>query len=321
MRFPGSWLCVDVIATRLAAAEDIVIHSAGALRVAKRLRREDMALGFNKEGRVLFEQLVREALTAGPRADRQSRAGSIEFRTHWVLTPDEVPVGLVVWLGPGPIPPRPDYNSWIMDLEAVATSSAGDDLASIGDGRRVGEYRPIRDLLKFMNPDDVQAFLSLYYDARTGPKGTRAEAYWSVLPTGTDQFTHFWSSAIVPEAGALFVHGITVKLAHREYTPQSTRGMITGGGTLVIVDPGTRVPVTVWGKLTDLLADDGVVAELLGQLDIDKISADASALIEDTVTLAGAGRYHASAFLMPTSQKRPVHPLAIMLHAAGGTAA
>ncbi|MCU1641490.1 MAG: hypothetical protein JWN03_1765 [Nocardia sp.] len=277
-----------------------------------------MGLGFNKEGRVLFEQLVQEVLASGRHKDRQSTAGSLEFRTHWVLTPDDVPVGLVVWLGPGPVPPRPAYNSWIMDLDTVETSSAGDDLASIGDGRRVGEYRPIRDLLKFMNPDDVQAFLSLYYDARTGPKGTRAEAYWSVLPAGTDHFTHFWSSAMVVESGTRFVHGITVKLAHREYTPQSTRGMIIGGGTLVIVDPGTRVPVTVWGKLTDMLSDDCVVAELLSQLDIDRISTDASALIEDTVTLGGAGRYHASAFLMPTSQKRPVHPLAIMLHAEGG---
>ncbi|MFJ4654088.1 hypothetical protein ACIP5Y_22715 [Nocardia sp. NPDC088792] len=316
MRFPKTWICVDVLATRLARG-DIVLHSAGGLRVAKKLRREGMALGFNLDARVLFEGLVEDALASGVHADRESTRDGIEYRAHWMLTPDQVPVGLVVWLGPGPVPPRPTYNTWILDIEAVATASAGDDLSSIGDGRAVGEYRPIRDLLQFMNPDDVQEFLSLYYAARTGPKGTRAEAYWSLLPTGAAGFTHFWSSAMVVEPDATHVHGLTVKLPSRDYLSQSTRAMITAGSTLVIVDPGTRVTVTVWGKLRAMFADDRVVRDLLGQLDLDAISAARSALIGTTVTLAGAV-FHASAFLMPTEGRKPVRPLAVMLYAADG---
>lgn len=329
MRVPGVWIGCDVIATRLRREtrlqrsgeahrlrrSDIVVHSAAGQRVARVLTRCANTLGFDIDGERFWAEMVAD-LFDGPCEDRTADDAGIALRAHWVTAPDGEPVGLIVWLAPGSVPPRPIYNSWILDLDAVTTSSAGDDLAMLGTDRKVGEPRPIRDLLQYANADDVPKFLALYWDAATGTKGLAAEAIWSIQTPGAPDWVHFWS---VAHAGVgptdRSVYGMSLQLASRPEPVVSTLRHIVQftRSSLILVDAERRVTLHIAGALRAELCDSNI-ANLLDELQIARIISGPQTSVEAIVTINGR-QYEASAWPLPSAQHKPVRPAAIVIRA------
>ncbi|MBF6125481.1 hypothetical protein [Nocardia brasiliensis] len=327
MRVPGAWVGVDVLTTRLRreariardgadsrlSRSDIMVHSAAGERVARVLTRCASMLGFDVEGERLWADMVAD-LFDGPYDDRTADDAKMALRAHWVKAPDGMPVGLVLWLAPGPVLPRPVYNSWILDLDAVTTSSAGDDLAMLGTDRQAGEPRPIRDLLRFANADDVPRFLALYWDAATGTKGLAAEAIWSIHPPGAPGWVHFWSAAhpgIGPTERS--VYGMSLQLVRRPEPVVATLRHIVQftRHTLILVDAERRITLHTEGVLREELRDSNIV-ELLEDLQIARIVSGSQTSVEATVTINDR-RYEATAWPLPSVQSKPVQPAAIVL--------
>ncbi|MGW6728772.1 hypothetical protein ACWF9G_22970 [Nocardia sp. NPDC055029] len=301
------------------------MHSAAGTRVARLLNRSDeLKIDFTGERLLtgMIEAELAPVLEAMDRPDYDpaqlrlvdltATDQGLEFRTHWVCAPDGQPVGLIVWLAPGPVTPRPTYNSWILDVDAVTTQSGGDDLAIIGDGRKPGQPRPIRDLLRYVNADDAPNFLGLYWDSRTGEKGLLAEAMWSIHPPGAPDWVHFWSSAVAgggPATGT--VYGLSVRMPHRELN--ATMGnMVDPLSTLVLVDAHERFTLHTAGALRDDLSDHHIT-DVLDQVQRTPVQGPAMQL---AVTI-NERDYHARVWALPSSQKgRPMKPTAILLRPA-----
>lgn len=347
MRLVRTWIGVDVTATRIRgdiSSGKIVIHSAMGRRQNRLLRRwtdrvneEELrgagTVAIDDEGRNLLAGLISDQLAPvfaqldnhiSPGdleyVDRADALGDLQWRAHWIAAPDGYPVGLVVWLAPGPVTERPVYNSWIMDLEAVATRSAGDDLSIIGTDRKVGEPRPIRDLLAFANAADVNNFLALYWDASTAPKGTLAEAMWSIKTPSATDWIHFLSSAysgIGPTETT--VYGLSAQLPARPEGLDLTLRQMTRfhGTSLVLIDAERQVVLHAAGALRDEL-DAHRIADLIEQthltqwLDGSSSTATDSPWFEGKVSIAGAD-YYATAWPLPSVQHKPVRPAAIMI--------
>ncbi|WP_194837717.1 hypothetical protein [Nocardia sp. XZ_19_369] len=292
---------------------DIVVHSADGERVARVLTRCASTLGFDLEGEQFWAGMVAD-LFDGPYEDRAADDAGIALRAHWVTAPDGEPIGLVVWLAPGAVTPRPVYNSWILDLDAVTTSSAGDNLAILGTDRKVGEPRPIHDLLRYANADDVPRFLALYWDAATGTQGLAAEAIWSIQPPGAPDWMHFWSAA---HAGVgpteRTVYGMSLQLARRPEPVVSTLRHIVQftRSSLILVDAERRVTLHTEGVLRAELCDSNI-ANLLDELQIGRIVSGPETSVEAIVTINGR-RYQASAWPLPSVQHKPVRPAAIVI--------
>jgi hypothetical protein len=318
MQLPRCWFGVDIIATLLRRNE-IFIHSANGQRVNRPLRRVASRLGFDRRGEHLFTGVVKDVL-AGPDVDCIRSEGGLECHTHWIKAPDGTAVGLVIWLATPPVEPRPVYNSWILDLQEVATRSGGDNLSLIGTDRLPGENRPIRDLLRHMNPDDAGEFLTLHYDATTGPEGTIAEASWSVRPA--DHWVHFWSTANAvgaADSSRRTVYGLTTQLSYRQLDTRMGTLVRYTGATLLMVDVHNMVTVTTSGELTSVLDDDRILAQVIDQIDPDRIPATSGTAVEQVITIE-AERFAATAFAVTSTQKRPNIPIALLLVPIGDAA-
>ncbi|WP_378733338.1 hypothetical protein [Nocardia brasiliensis] len=315
MQLPRCWIGIDVVGTHLQG--EIVVHSVAGRRAARPLRRIAYEIGLKSRGaEQLFKGVVTDLL-GRPATDHTATEAGLECRSHWIKAPDGTPLGLIVWLAePPPLPP-PVYNAWILDLDRVTTRSSGDDLSLIGDGRKAGEERPIRDLLCRVNPDDAPAFLSLYYDALTGEKGLLAEAMWSVRAPTEDQWIHFWSAAHVggigtPDDSGRSLYGLTMRLDSRELDTRLGTVVAFTNSTLLMVDADHRVPLATTGELAPM--DAVLIGQVLDQIDLDQVIASRDNAIERDIWLTGRP-YRAKAFRLPTAQKRPVHPVAIVLRA------
>ncbi|MFB7837845.1 hypothetical protein ACWIGW_44555 [Nocardia brasiliensis] len=347
MRLIRTWIGVDVTATRIRgdiSSGKIVIHSALGRRQNRLIRRwtdrvneEELRAGrdvaIDDEGRNLLAGLIADQLApvfaqldnhVGPGdlefADRADALGGLQWRAHWIVAPDGYPVGLVVWLAPGPVADRPVYNSWIMDLDAVTTRSGGDDLSIIGTDRRPGEARPIRDLLAHANAADVNGFLALYWDASTAPKGTLAETMWSIKTPSATTWVHFLSTAysgIGPSEAT--VYGLSAQLPTRPEGLDLTLRQMTRvpETSLVLIDAERQVVLHAAGALRDEL-DALRIAELIEQTQLSRWLDGSSSATTDSPWFEGmvsiAGRdYYATAWPLPSVQQKPVRPAAIML--------
>ncbi|MGW5569759.1 hypothetical protein ACWEVD_01045 [Nocardia thailandica] len=322
MRLAQTWIGVDVIATRYRGR--IVVHSSGGQRSNAVLKRIAPQLGLDRDGEALLTNMINAELApifeawdspdydplALGLSDQARTEGNLEWRTHWVPAPDGQPVGLIVWLAEGPVPAPPVYNSWILDLDAVTTQSGGDNIALIGTDRQVGEPRPIRDLLQWVNAIDAAGFLGLYWDAATAPKGTVAEAPWSVKPPGATDWVHFWSAA---HAGLgptdRTVYGMSVQLTERSGIDITLRQIAQfGRNTLILFDSDQLFVVHAAGALRDALGDENI-ADLVGQVHHRDLGTGS---VELVVTIDGH-RYEASAWHLPSVQRKPGRPAAIAL--------
>ncbi len=311
MQLPRRWFGIDVIGTRLR--EEIFLHSADGQRVARPLRRVGSRLGFDRQGEELFTAVVTDAL-ADPPVDRIRCEGGLECHIHWIMAPDDTAVGLIIWLAAPPVPDRPIYNSWILDLRKVATRSGGDNLALIGTDRLPGEERPIRDLLRHTNPEDAGEFLALYYDARTAKEGAFTEAFWSVRPAG--DWVHFWSSTNIvgsAESDRAAVYGLTAQLRDRELDTRLGTLVRYTNATLLMVDARNRVTVTTTGELAPALEDEQLLGRVLDQVDTDRVlTSSTDSVVEQTISIEG-DRFRAASFSVTSDRKRVDGPVAILL--------
>lgn len=306
------WVGVDIIGTMLHG--DIVVHSADGRRVLRRLRRVASKLGFDRQGETLFRGVVTDAMN-GPRiACARSEAG-IEFRTHWVIAPDGTAVGLVVWLAPPPVAPRPIYNSAIMDLQHMATAATGDDLDLYGVERAAGERKPIMQVLRHMTPDDAPAWAAMTYKAEREPEGVTVDTVWSIRPER--EWVHLWTS--VTNLGApgpqRAVYGLTVNLPHRTVDTRLGTLVRYTGATLLMVDVHTRVVRNASGDLADILiTDEQRLANVLTQIDLERLTGMASIdpVVEQTISIEGS-LFQSAMFTIPTGPVQPGAAIAILL--------
>ncbi|MEU8901240.1 hypothetical protein AB0C65_35605 [Nocardia sp. NPDC048505] len=351
MLLPRTWIGVDVVATRTRgdlASGKIILHTAMGTRQNRLLNRwadrlNEAALessggpAIDDEGRALLIGLITDQLRpvfaqldqgADPReldlADQSATHGSLEWRAHWVTAPDGYPLGLVVWLAPAPVPDRLLYNSWVLDLEAMTTSSAGDDISIVGSDRQFGEPRAIRDLLRFANAADVPKFLALYWDADSAPKATPTEAIWSIRTPDSDSWVHFLSTAhagIGPTARS--VYGMSAQLPVRPEGLDLTLRQLTqfGGTSLLLMDAERHIVLQVAGALRDELHADQI-AELVDQTQLaDWFKGPPAAARDGTwfegKVIIGGRRYYATAWPLPTVQNKPMRPVAIAIQPLG----
>ncbi|MFD6157939.1 hypothetical protein ACFWF7_10060 [Nocardia sp. NPDC060256] len=316
MQLPRRWFSVDVIATLLH--EQIVIHSSDGHRVARPLRRVASQLGFDRQGEALFTGVITDIM-AGPQVDHVRTEGGIECHTHWIAAPDGQAVGLVVWIAAPPTTPRPVYNSWILDLQKVATRSGGDNLSIIGDGRKAGEERAIRHLLRHMIPDDAGEFLALYYGAQNGKEGRLTEASWSVRrPDDPGQWVHFWSSTTALGASGdrdRTVYGLTAQLRHREMDTRMSTLVRYTNSTLLMVDARSGFVVSTTGELAPAFdSDEPLLRRVLDQIDMKRITPATSheTVVEQTISIEGS-RFNVATFAVPNARQAAEVPLAILL--------
>lgn len=348
MRLVRTWIGVDIIATRVRGdigRGKIVVHSAMGRRQNRVLGR--WASKINENAGQLLVDLEGEQLLAGVLKDRlepvfarldepgfdpsnlvlvdeSERKGDIEWRSHWVTAPDGFPVAYVVWLAPGPIEPRPVYNSWVLDLDEVTTRSAGDDLSIIGSDRKVGEARPIYDLLQWANAADAPNFLGLYWDACTAPKGTISDAQWSIRPPDAAEWVHFLSTAhagIGPTDRS--VYGLSVRLPARPGgLDLSLRQLsVFSNSSLILVDADRQFVLHSSGAVRDELGDQRI-AELVGEAHLAECIAgwDQAGGLEATVTVNGRD-YDVMTLPLPSVQSKPVRPAAILVRSVRDRAA
>lgn len=311
MDLPRLWVGIDLIGTRLHG--EIVVHSAGGQRVARRLRRIAPKLGYDHSGQTLFRGVVADVMN-GPQIDHARTEAGIECRTHWVTAADGTPVALLVWLAPPPVAPRPVYNSWIMDLRKLATSPDGDDLELYGVKRTVGEYKPIMGVFRNLNPDDAPGWTALVHNAGHEREGVTVDAMWSIRPQ--NNWVHFWSSTTnlgAPRPGRS-VYGLTVQLPHRELDTRLGTLVRYTGASLIMIDVHSRYVVAGSGDLADaLLADEPRLARVLTQIDLDRlIAAPANEVVEQTISIEGS-LFQAAVFAMPAGPVQPGSLIAILL--------
>ncbi|MFI5783741.1 hypothetical protein [Nocardia sp. NPDC051570] len=312
MDLPRAWIGIDIIGTELHG--EIVVHSAGGRRVARRLGRVAPKLGFDGRGEALFRGVVSDVM-AGPQIDHVRREAGIECRTHWVTAMDDTPVGLVVWLAPPPVAARPVYNTWMLDLQALSAAGGGDDLELYGTGRKRGEYRPLMKALQYMAPDDSPRFTTLIHGAEHEPEGALVGTYWSMRPA--DKWVHMW--AATTNVGApgrkRAVYGLTVQIPHRDLdTPLGNLVRYTGA-TLVMVDPLNQVVMNASGDLADmLLTDERRMARVLAQLDMPRLidAAPTNDPVEQMISIEG-DRFRAAIFASPTGPVRSGTLITVLL--------
>ncbi|MBF6059419.1 hypothetical protein IU500_03170 [Nocardia terpenica] len=315
MDLPRLWVGIDVIGTLIHG--EIVVHSAGGRRVARRLRRVAPKLGYDYQGENLFRGVVTDAMS-GPRIDCARTAGGIECRLHWVIAFDGTAVGLVVWLAPGPVPPRPVYNSWTIDLARLITAGGGDNLTLYGVKRQVGEYKPFPVLLKNMIPDDAPGFTAMIHNLRHEREGVLCDTLWSVRPGTT--WNHLWSSATTlgaPGPGRT-VYGLTTQLPHRDLDARLGTLVRYTGATLVMVDVVDRVVINASGDVAEaLLADEQRLRGVLAQIDLDAVigEADTEPVVEQMISIEGS-LFRAALFALPARPVQPGSVIAILLVAA-----
>lgn len=301
MQLPAAWIGIDVVGSQLRGGK-ILVHSANGKPVGRALGRAAGQIGFDREGEKAFTAWAQGLLKAGP-TDDFSHAGKIHSAGHWVATPDGTSVGLIAWLSDVAPGPRPVYNCWQIDFENLTSRSGGDNLEMLGDGRKPGELRSIRDLLRWVNPDDTPGLLALHYDAVTAQETMVARAYWSIRPPSAPDWIHLWSAAtITADSDRRRVHGLTVQLSHRDEFDTHTSDFARYiDATVLLTDALTQVTLTASGELADVVEQN--LDALLSQLDIARVAqADRSGMvIEQTVTVGGRD-CRAAVFRLPSAQ-------------------
>ncbi len=307
------WLGIDIIGTMLHG--EIVIHSAGGKRVARRLGRVASKLGFDYRGETLFRGVLADVL-AGPRIDCVRTEGGIECRTHWVSASDGTAVGLVIWLAPPPVAVRPVYNTWMLDLRRLVTFGGGDNLELYGVDRRVGEGKPIRALLQHMTPDDAPAFTRALYAMGAEREGAIADVAWSLRPDDKN-WVHWWSASTVlgTPGQRRAVYGLTIQLPHRDVDTRLGTLVRYTGATLLMVDVHTHEVVNASGDLADaLITDEQRMASVLGQIDLGRLinAASTNDIVEQAISIEGS-LFRAALFPMSAGPVQPGSTIAILL--------
>lgn len=306
MTIQGMWLAVDIIGTRLGG--DVFIHSAAEARVAKTLRRCANALGLDKRG----EAVVRAVIQAALDGREIPSVEGLFVETRQVDASDGTPVGLIVWVGAQPPTPRPVYNGWVLDMQAMTTRTSGDNVDLYGDVREADEERHVMYLFTYLNPEDVWSLVGGYYDALTGDHGDLVESYWSLQPGG--EWVHFWSSCRLhlADGGATrILHGLTLQLEDRKFESNIASLIRYSNATLLLVEASHKIPLTTVGRHAPLGEDR--VSQVLSQVDLAALAnPEAPRDAEQKLEIDGV-RFVASTFALHSSREKHGDPVAIVL--------
>lgn len=306
MAWPGVWIAVDIVGTHLSG--EVFVHSAAGDPIARPLRECADQLGLTDADEAAFRAVVEAALTG-----HEILSGDgIVVETHRIDAADGTPVGLIVWADPRPPTARPVYNAWVFDVAGMTSRTSGDNPGLIGDGRAPGEERHIQHLFTWLNPEDASSWMAVYYDAHTGVDGTLLQLYWSLRPGGRE-WVHLWSSCRlrVSDSNHRMLYGLTVELASREVESAIAPLVQFSRATLLLVEAGTRTPITTVGSLAPL--GESRIAQVLDQVDLEKRSEPGVFdSVEQDIRIDGV-RFTASTMALTSVQGRRGAPVAVVL--------
>ncbi|MET4614114.1 hypothetical protein ABIC28_005127 [Rhodococcus sp. PvR044] len=307
MAIEGTWLAVDIIGTRLDG--EPFIHSAGGARIARPLKRCAGLLKLDRVG----EDVVRAVIVAALEGRSIPKVEGIIVETHQIDASDGTPVGLIIWIGGQKPTPRPTYNGWVLDMQAMTTRTSGDNPSLYGDVREAGEEHPVHRLFTFLNPEDVWTLVAGYYDALTGKDGDLIESYWSLKPG--DQWVHCWSSCRLHCADGddiRLLRGLTLQLPHRELFESNFASLIRyTNATLLLVESTHKIPLTSAGRHAPL--GEGQIAQVLDQVDLGVLADPAAGEgLRQNLEIDGVP-FTASTFEVRSNRKNHGVPVAIML--------
>ncbi|WP_221283919.1 hypothetical protein [Prescottella equi] len=306
MAIQGTWICVDIIGSRHGG--DIFIHSGAGARVARPLARCAKGFGLDKKG----EAVVRAVIEAALAGREIPKIDGLYVETHQIDTSDGTPVGLVVWVGVQPPTPRPVYNGWVLDMQAMTTRTSGDNVDLYGDVREADEERHVMYLFTYLNPEDVWSLVGGYYDALTGDHGDLIESYWSLQPGG--QWVHFWSSGrlhLADGGGTRLLYGITLQLEERKFESNIASLIRYSNATLLLVEASHKIPLTTVGRHAPMGEDR--VAQVLEQVDLAALAnPEVPRDAEQRLSIDGVP-FIASTFALHSAREKHGDPVAIVL--------
>src|SRR5699024_312790 len=172
MRLDPRWIVLDLADT---GTGDMMVHSIGGKPCERTMRRAVKAgeLRLDLEGALAVMDYAKT---------RASSLPDVHAEHHVVVHPEYGPTAIAIWLHPGPPSDRPVLNSWVLDLDELTTVTAGDDVSLIGDGRRVGEHRPVQDLWRWLSPPDAAALVMDYKRAIVEPDNAWTGIEWTLHP-------------------------------------------------------------------------------------------------------------------------------------------
>lgn len=305
MAIQGTWICVDIIGTKQGG--DVFIHSGAGARVARPLHRCANTFGLDKKG----EDVVRAVINAALDGREIPKVDGLYVETHQIEAADGTPVGLVVWVGVQPPTPRPVYNGWVLDMQAMTTRTSGDNVDLYGDVREANEERHVQYLFTYLNPEDVWSLVGGYYDALTGDHGDLIESYWSLKP---DEWVHFWSSGrlhLADGGNTRLLHGITLQLQDRQFESNIASLIRYSNATLLLVEASHKIPLTTVGRHAPMGEDR--VAQVLDQVDLAALANPAIPRdAEQRLTIDGTP-FIASTFALHSAREKHGDPVAIVL--------
>lgn len=306
MAIQGTWIAVDILGSRQGG--DIFIHSAAGARVARPLSRCAKSFGLDKKG----EAVVRAVIEASLAGREIPKVEGLYVETHQVDTSDGTSVGLIVWVGVQPPTPRPVYNGWVLDMQAMTTRTSGDNVDLYGDVREADEERHVMYLFTYLNPEDVWSLVGGYYDALTGDHGDLIESYWSLQPGG--QWVHFWSSCrlhLADGGDTRLLHGLTLQLEERKFESNIASLIRYSNATLLLVEASHKIPLTTVGRHAPL--GEGRVSQVLDQIDLDRLAnPEVPHDAEQKLTIDGVP-FIASTFALKSTREHSGEPVAIVL--------
>lgn len=192
MRCDPRWIVVDLTGLKVNNGTDLTIHSADGTPIERGLRRSitprrgaEPDLQLDKEAAGALLRYVRSLDLDNP-VDGAATFKGLHVAHHFVTHPEFGALSVAVWMHETPPPEPPLLNSWVLDLDELATVTAGDDVSILPDGREAGETRPVQDLWRYIQPEDAAVLVRRYAEALANPPGSWMSIEWTLRPPDSD---------------------------------------------------------------------------------------------------------------------------------------
>ena len=239
MRLEPRWIVLDLADT---GTGDMMVHSIGGRPCERTMRRAIKAgeLRLDREGALA---IVNYANT------RACNLPGVHAEHHTVVHPEYGPTAIAIWLHEDPPTERPVLNSWVLDMDALTTVTAGDDVSIIGDGRHEGEQRPVQDLWRWLSPPDATALVMDYKRSIVEPDNAWTGIEWTLHPPGAEPVHLFSGGRLRVQGSNRLIVGTSVVLDKRTEQPPDLMGPLVAfsGITLAIVNRDAQTALTSVG--------------------------------------------------------------------------
>jgi len=239
MRLDPRWIVLDLADT---GTGDMMVHSIGGKPCERTMRRAVKAgdLRLNRDGALAVMDYAKT---------RASSLPDVHAEHHVVVHPEYGPTAIAIWLHPDPPSDRPVLNSWVLDLDELTTVTAGDDVSLIGDGRRVGEHRPVQDLWRWLSPPDAAALVMDYKRAIVEPDNAWTGIEWTLHPPDAEPVHLFSGGRLRVDGPRRLIVGTSIVLDKRTEQPPDLMGPLVAfaGITLAIVNRDAQTALTAVG--------------------------------------------------------------------------